>query len=71
MDEQIVIRAAEGETAVVPSPYWWRQGRPCQSPTPEAGNRCPTCGAGILAYDSLFFLTCTACGQTAESGAFT
>lgn len=71
MDEQIVMRADDGKTAVTPPPYWWRQVQPCQSPTPKPGDPCPTCRQGILAYDTLFLLTCPACGQAAESGAFT
>jgi hypothetical protein len=70
IDEQIVVQGYEGKTAVSPT-YWWRQRPPCQAATPKPGDPCPSCGAGKLAYDSLFLLTCLTCGQCAESGAFT
>ncbi|MBK7177700.1 MAG: hypothetical protein IPH82_11030 [Chloroflexi bacterium] len=52
---------------------WWRKpdALPCQSRPPKPGDVCPTCGNGRLAYDGLFILACSACGEAAESGAFT
>jgi hypothetical protein len=52
--------------------YWWQQkSSPCDIPPPKPGDKCPACNSGILDYDSLFLLTCSQCGQVAESGAFT
>jgi hypothetical protein len=52
--------------------YWWQQkNSSCDAPTPKPGDPCPACNQGLLAYDSLFLLTCNRCGQVAESGAFT
>jgi len=54
--------------------YWWQQDGPAAescSAAPEPGQTCPICRQGRLAYDSLFILTCKACGYVAEGGAFT
>jgi len=63
--------AAESQS---PKPtYWWRKpdALPCQASAPKPGDVCPACGQGRLAYDGLFILTCSVCGEAAESGAFT
>ncbi len=54
--------------------YWWREtavAPTCNTALPKPGEPCPHCGKGILAYDSLFLLTCSTCGKVAEGGAFT
>lgn len=54
--------------------YWWQPDKPAAESCSAAavpGKRCPTCRQGRLAYDSLFILTCNACGYVAEGGAFT
>jgi hypothetical protein len=52
--------------------FWWQDNRAeadvCVLP-PRPGQRCPECGEGVLAYDSLFVLTCPHCHYVAESGA--
>jgi ribosomal protein L37AE/L43A len=54
--------------------YWWRDDKEPKSTCAirhQPGYTCPECGKGVLAYDGLFILTCSACGYIAESGAFT
>jgi uncharacterized protein (DUF983 family) len=52
--------------------FWWRkQETACTAPTPKPGDCCPSCGEGKLAYDGLFVLICSHCGEVAESGGFT
>lgn len=53
--------------------FWWRsqEDGTCQTKTPLAGDLCPECGHGYLAYDGLFVLACKKCGKVAEAGAFT
>ncbi len=38
--------------------------------SPRPGAPCPRCHKGILAYNGIVQLVCSACGHIAESGAF-
>jgi len=71
MSRPIFNQAEKSEQEKENGRFWWKNSTTCQAPAPKAGELCPTCRQGKLAYDSFFNLVCEVCGKTAVSGAFT
>lgn len=62
--------AADDETDVTEAKTSDSEETVCLLRAPKPGDVCPSCGRGILDYDSLFMLVCDACGEVADAGCF-